>query len=469
MKSFQKIRTKLLLGFGMMLALALALSYSSLSAIGKLGASLDLAVNDTAKRLELVGDMRTGFQQMRADATQTEISLINTLVGQIDKHGGPACTACHAADTVETQAHEFASVAGRLKGKIGDLRPLISTSERPSLDKIDAGIGDWLALYRKYLKLAGAGDFVAAHDIMLNQIYPLVDSMEKTANQLATHQQDLLAATSREARARVSLNRLIAFVLIGLCLLAGGGVQWIVGGVNRVLRQFACEMKSISDQVLGASHEMAASSQSLAQGASEQAASLEETSAATEQLRGATHSNTVAAEVDREVSAANQMLDEMVASMHAIRTSSDKISKIIKVIDEIAFQTNILALNAAVEAARAGQAGAGFAVVADEVRNLAQRSAQAAKDTAELIQESILRSNEGSTKLERVAEAIRQVTGSTVQVKTLVDEVETGGQEQVRGIDQIADSLVQIEQVTQRAAGEFGRERGGRRGVERAI
>ena len=320
-------------------ALALALSYSSLSAIGKLGASLDLAVNDTAKRLQLVGDMRTGFQQMRADATQTEISLINTLVGQIDKHGGPACTACHAADTVETQAHEFASVAGQLKGKIGDLRPLIFTSERPSLDKIDAGIGDWLALYQKYLKLAGAGDFVAAHDI-LNQIYPLVESMEKAANQLATHQRDLLGATSREARARVSLNRLIAFVLIGLCLLAGGGVQWIVGGVNRVLRQFAGEMKSVSDQVLGASHEMAASSQSLAQGASEQAASLEETSAATEQLRGATHSNTsrwhdasgMATEVDREVSAANLMVDEMVASMHAIQTSSDKISKIIKML-----------------------------------------------------------------------------------------------------------------------------------------
>lgn len=460
MKSIRKIRTKLLLGFGILLALALGLSYSSLTAIGTLGGSLDLAVNGTAKKLQLVGDLRTGFQQMRATATKAEISLINTLVGQIDTHGGPACNTCHAGDTVDTQKHEFDSVAVQLGGKIRELRPLVVTGERASLDRVETGIGDWLALYQKYLKLAGERDFVAAHDIMLNQIYPLVESMDKAANQLAAQQQELLGTSSRDARARVSLSRFVAFVLLGFCLLAGGGVHWIVAGVNRVLRRFAGEMTSISGQLSSAAREMAKSSQSLAEGASEQAATLQETSAATEQIRSATESNTqrchnasgVAGQVDRQVSAANQVLDEMVASMRAISLSSDKISKIIKVIDEIAFQTNILALNAAVEAARAGEAGMGFAVVADEVRNLAQRSAQAAKDTAELIQESILRSNEGNKKLDRVAEAIRLVAGSTVQVTEVMDEVKVSGQEQARGIEQIANSLVQIEQVTQRAA-----------------
>src|SRR5438552_7536849 len=111
----------------------------------------------------------------------------------------------------------------------------------------------------------------------------------------------------------------------------------------------------------------------------------------------------------------------MVQSMQAINSSSEKISKIIRVIDEIAFQTNILALNAAVEAARAGDAGMGFAVVADEVRRLAQRCAQAAGDTATLIEESIATSSEGSRKIENMASSVTSITESTLRVKQLVD------------------------------------------------
>jgi methyl-accepting chemotaxis protein len=138
--------------------------------------------------------------------------------------------------------------------------------------------------------------------------------------------------------------------------------------------------------------------------------------------------------------------------MKDINTSSEKISKIIKVIDEIAFQTNILALNAAVEAARAGEAGMGFAVVADEVRNLAQRSAQAAKDTSQLIEESISCSQQGQTSLQQVAEAIHGITDSAIKVRVLVDEVKLSSQEQAHGVDQISKAMSQMEQVTQKAA-----------------
>src|SRR4051794_17043018 len=139
----------------------------------------------------------------------------------------------------------------------------------------------------------------------------------------------------------------------------------------------------------------------------------------------------------------------MISSMKEINSSSEKISKIIRVIDEIAFQTNILALNAAVEAARAGEAGMGFAVVADEVRNLAQRCAQAAKDTAVLIEESISRTTEGGKKLTEVTEVIQAITENTMNVKILVDEVSCGSQEQSRGIEQISKAILQMEHVTQ--------------------
>jgi len=148
----------------------------------------------------------------------------------------------------------------------------------------------------------------------------------------------------------------------------------------------------------------------------------------------------------------NRSLDQMVAAMGDINSQSGKIAKIIKVIDEIAFQTNILALNAAVEAARAGEAGMGFAVVADEVRNLAQRSAQAARDTAELIEESIAKSRDGKVKVDQVAAAIRAITEEFGKVKILVDEVNHGSEEQTRGIEQVAKAVLQMQQVTQTTA-----------------
>ena len=155
------------------------------------------------------------------------------------------------------------------------------------------------------------------------------------------------------------------------------------------------------------------------------------------------------ADAEKQVHGANAALSAMVASMSAIKESSDKVSKIIKTIDEIAFQTNILALNAAVEAARAGEAGMGFAVVADEVRTLAQRSAQAAKDTAVLIEESIAKANDGNQKVSLVTSAIAQITESSVKAKGLVDEVSVASRQQSQGIEQVSQAIAQMEKVTQ--------------------
>jgi methyl-accepting chemotaxis protein/methyl-accepting chemotaxis protein-1 (serine sensor receptor) len=218
-------------------------------------------------------------------------------------------------------------------------------------------------------------------------------------------------------------------------------------------------MQRAAGQVAAASGSISKASSSLASGASRQAGSLEETSASSQEMSSMTQRNAenarqvhaLMATVDGRVGEANRSLDQMVASMGEISGSSEKIARIIRVIDEISFQTNILALNAAVEAARAGEAGMGFAVVAEEVRNLAQRCAQAARDTAGLIEESIRTSNEGSARLKLMTEAIHGITESASSVRRLAEEVNLGSEEQARGIEHIARTLAQMEAVTQEA------------------
>jgi methyl-accepting chemotaxis protein len=279
------------------------------------------------------------------------------------------------------------------------------------------------------------------------------DLVELNSTQGETY---VTAAMEAGASARFWAVTILLFSVVSGGLLA----FFIVRGINQVLTQAVTELSEGAEQVSSASGQVSGSSQSLAQGASEQAASLEETSASSEEMASMTRKNAENSQqaahfmnaVSQRVVEANSTLDGMMTSMQEIGASSGKISKIIKVIDEIAFQTNILALNAAVEAARAGEAGMGFAVVADEVRNLAQRSAQAAKDTATLIEDSILKSTEGSTKLGEVASSIHAITEGANKVKTLVDEVDASSKEQAQGIEQISKAVAQMDQVTQRTA-----------------
>jgi methyl-accepting chemotaxis protein len=230
--------------------------------------------------------------------------------------------------------------------------------------------------------------------------------------------------------------------------------------VSSPLRDLAHQLADESSHVAQSAAQVSGSAQSLAEGASMQAASLEETSASSEEISSIARQSSddcrstakLMTMSQTKFSDTNRSLSELVSAVDDINSSSGKVSKIIKVIDEIAFQTNILALNAAVEAARAGEAGMGFAVVADEVRNLAQRCAQAAKDSAEIIEDSIRRSQVGKSKLDEVASAIQGVTSETIKAKVLIDQIDVASVEQTKGITQIAAALSRMEKVTQASA-----------------
>jgi methyl-accepting chemotaxis protein/methyl-accepting chemotaxis protein-1 (serine sensor receptor) len=296
--------------------------------------------------------------------------------------------------------------------------------------------------------------------IFNQRLQPQLDEIGRQASILVTQQNGELTAASAASAAKSSRDQWIALALALMALMAGIGVCTLVRRASVDLQNLAERMSGNAEEVAGAASQVSSASQSLAQGASEQAASLEETSASTEEIasitrRNADNAHQVAGFMEnseRNATSVNQTLERMIEKMRDIDASSNKIARIIKVIDEIAFQTNILALNAAVEAARAGEAGLGFAVVADEVRNLAQRCAQAARDTATLIEESIETSRDGNARLDQMAGAVREMTESSGRVKSLVDEVNSGSQEQTRGMDQIARAVLQMQNVTQKNA-----------------
>jgi methyl-accepting chemotaxis protein/methyl-accepting chemotaxis protein-1 (serine sensor receptor) len=427
-----------------MLVLSLLASTLGLLAISGLKQRFDRTTDITVKKAEIAHD-------------------INKIGADLFAHQRGVVVYAFARDAANGERFRrvFDEKAGELRTAIEAMRGVShSDQETQLLRTIEDRMNAWLGFYQEIKALCDKGDPVAALTMSREKVLPLSEAMGRAADGLAGHQRRALAADREAAAQSTTWQRWMTLGNLAISLLVAVVVLWSVRDATHALKKVSWKIAESSVQIAGAAAQVASSSQSLAQGASEQAASLEQTSASAEEItsmtqKNAENSQTVAklmSQTAERVGGANHALEQMVVSMRQIDTSSDKVSKIIKVIDEIAFQTNILALNAAVEAARAGEAGMGFAVVADEVRNLAQRSAQAAKDTAALIEESIGHSKEGITRLDQVAAAIQSITSSAGEVKTLVDEVNLGSQEQARGIEQIARAVAQMQQVTQKTA-----------------
>ena len=264
-----------------------------------------------------------------------------------------------------------------------------------------------------------------------------------------------------EAFAAVRHMQWITAVLAIICIAAITGLSLLIsGGITKPIYRIIQGLNEGAEQVASAAGQVASSSQSLAEGASEQAASVEETSSSMEQMSSMTRQNadnanqadSLMKEANRIVSQANTSMDSLTTSMSEISKAGEETSKIIKTIDEIAFQTNLLALNAAVEAARAGEAGAGFAVVADEVRNLALRAAEAAKNTAGLIEGTVKRVKEGSDIVSQTSQAFNGVAESAAKVGGLVSEIASASSEQAQGITQVNTAVNEVDKITQQNA-----------------
>lgn len=347
-----------------------------------------------------------------------------------------------AVASQETFLHVFESFATSSQQQF-----YADTLRAPIVDKVTA-------MRQTALDRATSGGFGIESAAWFDAITEKIDLMKRVEDRLARDYQATAADVCAQANRTFIFTLMIAGSVLAMTL--GAGI-WAIRSISGPLKHTIENLTAASEQTAAAAGQVSSSSQSLAQGASEQAASLEETAASLEEISSMTKRNAESASRAKALAggarsaadASTADIAQMTAAMNDIKLSSHEIAKIVKTIDEIAFQTNILALNAAVEAARAGEAGAGFAVVAEEVRALAQRSANAAKETAAKIESAIAKSDRGVQFTDNVAQGLREIVEKVRDADTLVAEIASASREQDQGIGEVNNAVGQMDSITQ--------------------
>lgn len=338
-------------------------------------------------------------------------------------------------------------------------KAILKPEGKQIIEKIMAARKDYAVIRAKVFEMSRqATNNVLTYQLARNQMDPAGEKYSTAINELVNYAQKNATSVSDGITSQVKQSQIGIILGIGLAFIVGIGVALVITfGTNKKLKRVAEALNDGASQVTAAAGQVSSSGQSLAEGASEQAASIEETSSSLEEMSSMTKGNAEHSQKANELgklarNAAEkgvQDMQNMTVAMNGLKAASDDIAKIIKTIDEIAFQTNILALNAAVEAARAGEAGMGFAVVAEEVRSLAQRSAQAAKETSEKIQGTIEKTTQGVEISHKVETALAEIVTRVREVDQLVAEVASASSEQSQGISQINTAVTQMDKVTQ--------------------
>ncbi|TWI68591.1 methyl-accepting chemotaxis protein [Desulfobotulus alkaliphilus] len=392
--------------------------------------------------------------------------------------GGESHTACNAGrffptfqtDNRQLQAalREFDTPHRRFHEAVARIKEAVASGRTDSARQIFRGELEPAmdGVFRSFAAMqAIADESVNLFEAMKEQALVVTAARERAAlgvlAQIVDINREIARAETENAQRQAVFIEILVMVvsIMGVILALALGLL-ITRSINTNLSRIIAGLNEGSDQVASASGQVSSASISLAEGASEQAASIEETSSSMEEMSSmikqnadnAGEANALMGQTREVVNTATASMAELTGSMTDISKASDETSKIIKTIDEIAFQTNLLALNAAVEAARAGEAGAGFAVVADEVRNLAMRAAEAAKNTAELIEGTVKKVQQGSELVSRTNSAFSEVASSNIQVGQLVAEIAAASKEQAQGIEQINRAVAEMDKVVQQNA-----------------
>lgn len=368
----------------------------------------------------------------------------------------------HDEAAMNTQKAAFKAETQSVMKELGELGRLATNQQTVGLiAALNGAVQEYQGVAEKFQQELRGGDFEKSMATLDQQVAPAQKKVEASLLEL-TDQYFQLSETAGSTTA-VLIAKADHFVTAGGIILGGLTIFCLIITltvtrlISKRLRETNQALNTSTGVVQDNAGLVAGSSHTLAEGSSSQAASLEETSASLEELSSMTKRNAESAQQAKDAAtearvsadAGAEHMRAMADAMTTIKASSDDIAKIIKTIDEIAFQTNILALNAAVEAARAGEAGLGFAVVAEEVRALAQRSATAARETAAKIEDSVARSQQGAQISGEVARSFETIQHQIRNLDTLVAAIATASQEQTQGINQVTTAVSQMDQITQ--------------------